>query len=712
MENEKEIRYFSMFSGIGGFELGIERAFSDKGGFSEQEEPKKANGDKRGDNVRIEGGTTPLCCDSSKTNNSKICSNTQQRIRNEKGRYKPFSKRSRRGIFKKFYCVGFSEIDKYAIQIYQKHFPKHRNFGDATKINPDDIPDFDLLTAGFPCQSFSIAGKRKGFDDTRGTLFFEICRIAKAKRPRILLLENVKGLLSHGKSTLDIFWRKEKSLGGRTFARIIQALDELGYDVEWQVLNSKNFGVPQNRERVFIIGHLRGGGGRQVFPIGETTQGSIKICARGKHQQDIVYDTEGILNLPAGTHGSTPHLTKILDKKGKYKEKDVASCLSGGGHSGGNHSDMDLIYVGAIMSEKNKKWLEDGKTLSRNFPQGQRVYSKDGIASSICGDAGGLGGKTGLYAVLTLDRINKRQHGRRMKEDGEPSFTLTGQDVHGISDGTRIRRLTPTECERLQGFPQLSSFINIKVHNNIICVDLQKSYVNVEDKNHKLQKHVGNVEKIEERKDAAFVEKNLNTKSQQKNKLVQEDVHINCVEEKAEIHNQGKSYSFVDYVESQNSFHQHIKTEDFVQMIVGINSICERIIHNGKVASHQNGVFSIHQENGKAFVELYGKEIMQLAKDVKKDSTILKKHLKYITSNHLNTKDLDSKLIISFFYVISAIIGYIQNKTKINNSLNLNISSNFGYTYGVSDTQRYKCLGNAVTVNVIEAITEELIKTL
>jgi len=139
-------------------------------------------------------------------------------------------------------CIGYSEIDKYAIQTYEKHF-NHKNYGDITKINPKQLPDFDLLCGGFPCQSFSVAGLRGGFEDTRGTLFFEIARIIREKQPRFLLLENVKGLLSHDK--------------GRTFATIISTLNELGYDCEWQVLNSKNFGVPQNRERVFIIGHIR-----------------------------------------------------------------------------------------------------------------------------------------------------------------------------------------------------------------------------------------------------------------------------------------------------------------------------------------------------------------------------------------------------------------------------------------------------------------------
>lgn len=159
-------------------------------------------------------------------------------------------------------CVGFSEIDKYAIQVYKKHFPKHKNYEDITKINPAELPDFDLLCGGFPCQAFSIAGKRAGFEDTRGTLIYDVFRIIKEKHPKLVLLENVKGLLSHD--------------NGRTFKTIITSLAELGYAVEWQVLNAKNFGVPQNRERVFIIGHLGGFGGRQVFPIGETDESNIQ----------------------------------------------------------------------------------------------------------------------------------------------------------------------------------------------------------------------------------------------------------------------------------------------------------------------------------------------------------------------------------------------------------------------------------------------------
>lgn len=162
-------------------------------------------------------------------------------------------------------CVFYNDMDKHAVAQYNKQNGTDYKPTNIREVDADSIPEHEILCGGFPCQAFSVAGKRAGFDDTRGTLFFEIARIAKAKRPKYLFLENVKGLLSHDQ--------------GKTFRVILQVLDELGYDVEWHVLNSKDFGVPQNRERVFIIGHLRGERTKKVFPLEEaggeiSTQGS------------------------------------------------------------------------------------------------------------------------------------------------------------------------------------------------------------------------------------------------------------------------------------------------------------------------------------------------------------------------------------------------------------------------------------------------------
>lgn len=253
------MKYFSMFSGIGGFELGIQNAYSKVAGLADAPQVEVLADDSTNHQSQY-GGQPPT-------------------------------------------CVGYSEIDKYAINTYEEHFT-HDNYGDATKINPRDLPDFDLLVGGFPCQAFSVAGKRLGFNDTRGTLFFDIARILAEKRPRHLVLENVKGLLSHD--------------GGKTFQTIIGVLADLGYFVEWQVLNSKDFGVPQNRERVFIVGHLGGEPRRKVFPIFGTDSKDIIVSGvldtetwRKRHEQiRRFHSVEGLSpTIPTGTGGGV--MTKI-----------------------------------------------------------------------------------------------------------------------------------------------------------------------------------------------------------------------------------------------------------------------------------------------------------------------------------------------------------------------------------------------------------------
>lgn len=188
-------------------------------------------------------------------------------------------------------CVGFCEIDKFARKSYKAihNTEGEREYHDITAVSDEEWRELrgtvDVICGGFPCQAFSIAGKRKGFlDETRGTLFFEIARAAEQIKPRTLFLENVRGILSHD--------------AGNTFRIILSTLDELGYNVEWQLLNSKNFGVPQNRERVFIIGHLRGSSGREVFPITGENTGAIKRVVNGRethgHSTYDVFGTDGI----------------------------------------------------------------------------------------------------------------------------------------------------------------------------------------------------------------------------------------------------------------------------------------------------------------------------------------------------------------------------------------------------------------------------------
>jgi len=258
----KTIRYFSMFSGIGGFELGIEQA------------------------ARELGLTTE--------------------------------------------CVGYSEIDKHAIKTYEEHF-NHDNYGDATTIDPLALPEFDLLVGGFPCQAFSIAGKRLGFEETRGTLFFDIARILEAKQPRYFILENVKGLLSHNK--------------GQTFRTILRAADELGYDLQWQVLNSKDYAVPQSRERMYFVGSLGGMPRPEVFPA---------------------------------PRPSNPHTTV-----GKSTEAAVARTLTAGGNSGGNHSGMTILRT----PQGDRRLTPTECERLQGFPDGWTAGVSDTQRYKQCGNA-------------------------------------------------------------------------------------------------------------------------------------------------------------------------------------------------------------------------------------------------------------------------------------------------------------------------------------
>jgi len=324
------MKYLSTFSGIGGFELGINKAYEDY--FSNKKQMPEQEG-----------------------------------LSYPRDSLHPTSKRDRKDWDKYPTCVGYSEIDKYADQIYKSKFPEHKNYGDITKINAKELPDFDLFVGGFPCQAFSIAGKRGGFDDTRGTLFFDCARILKEKQPRNFILENVKGLLSHD--------------NGRTFKTIINTLTELGYCVEWQVLNAKNFGVPQNRERVFIVGHLGGIPERKVFPIGSN-------------------DKE--------------------DTKSRQVRTSATVSTRTGSTAGG------------------QQFIEQ---LNNPTHSNDRVYGTDGLSPTLNTMQGG---NRQPFIANTLD-ANYAKGNSLSSERHTPRTQIT--------EGTRIRRLTPLECERLMAYP-------------------------------------------------------------------------------------------------------------------------------------------------------------------------------------------------------------------------------------------------------------------
>lgn len=273
-----------------------------------------------------------------------------------------------------------SEIDKYARTQYKLNHGLEP-YGDITTIDSHDIPDHDILFAGFPCQAFSIAGKRKGFEDTRGTLFFEIARILRDKTPRYFLLENVKGLLSHD--------------GGNTLKTIEKTLLDLGYFIKIQTLNAKYFGVPQNRCRLFIVGfadldeYFR-------FTFPQENPDNIKSLV------DIL-EPEVAEKYFLQKPQHIERIIKDLKKQFSVVNSDIAITMTARQYANGRGNYINPKKIGYI----------------KNDSQGNRIYDTLFPGVTLSANGGGRGAKTGLYQV-----------------------------------NDRIRRLTPRECARLQGFPE------------------------------------------------------------------------------------------------------------------------------------------------------------------------------------------------------------------------------------------------------------------
>lgn len=363
-----------------------------------------------------------------------------------------------------FTCTGHCEIDKHADRAYRAAHnikPDEVFYEDATKIDAKTMPDFDLLCGGFPCQAFSVAGRRKGFDDARGTLFFEVARLAREKRPPYLLLENVPGLLSHDK--------------GRTFAAILDTLSELRYHVEFQVLNSKDFGVPQSRRRVYIVGYLDPGCAGKVLPFLGTNPETLKLLIDGR-QDSRVYDPAGVgRTLPAksgGSGGRTGLYAVGYDRKrGITKKLDAAYTLTAGDFRGLNRRhtqnavlEMDReISACAVLTPEKEKARQNGRRIKNREEPMFTLTSHDRHGVLMIKEAT----KCGCKAARPGDSVDLSfadRNTRRGRVGRDIAHTLdTGNSQGVVTPGLRIRRLTPRECFRLQGFSeeQIDKFLSV-----------------------------------------------------------------------------------------------------------------------------------------------------------------------------------------------------------------------------------------------------------
>ena len=331
-------------------------------------------------------------------------------------------------------CVGYCEIDKFARASYQAiHDIKGEiDFKDITEVTNEEFRKLkgtvDVICGGFPCQAFSIAGKQLGFEDARGTLFYEIARAAKEIKPCYLFLENVRNLLSHDK--------------GKTFTTMLTILDELGYDAEWQVLNSKNFGVPQNRERVFIIGHLRGECTSSVFPI------------RGENKK---IDREPKIKILGNT--KNPNLSSLGTRSFVHDKSGIVGALTATDYKEPKQVAINFPKILQIGRGFNKGGVHNiAPTITKNSYQENNFLSikeatKQGYAVANIGDS------------INLSHPNSKT--RRGRVGKNIANTLLTSDEQGVvlSD-YKIRKLTPRECWRLQGFPDWAFDKAQKVNSN------------------------------------------------------------------------------------------------------------------------------------------------------------------------------------------------------------------------------------------------------
>ena len=339
-------------------------------------------------------------------------------------------------------CVGYSDIDKYANQCFKQNH-EGEELGDVTKINPQDLEDFDLLTGGFPCQAFSVAGKMQGELDPRGTLFYEIIRIAEHKQPKYMLLENVKGLTT----------KKFKD----TFDKILSELDRIGYDVHWKVLNTKDHGIPQNRERVWFV-CFRKDLRRTNFNFPE--QEELKLLLKN-------------------------FLKEKVDSKYLLKENQVNKLLLAIEQKKMQSRRMENInsYSGTMLSRDYKdpkviQWDTSGKGYNS---QQDRAYSVDGVMSCLPNanpsnkinifainpynlkmsstETGTIGQSVGTTTGKTAQLISSTLTTELAHSTGR-DFFRSGQAESIKSSSGIFRRLTPRECFRLQGF--LNDEINLE----------------------------------------------------------------------------------------------------------------------------------------------------------------------------------------------------------------------------------------------------------
>lgn len=337
------------------------------------------------------------------------------------------------------------DMDKHARQTFIHNYGEPDYYPENVYNREIPTDPLDIYMTSPPCQAFSLAGKRKGKEDLRGILFFNSLEFIEKNKPRFFIFENVKGLLSDDGGKTFSEW--VNMLGGKSvngLPVLFPYQDSVPYHLYWQVLNAKKHGVPQNRERVFLIGIRDDKDNSFQFPNEEHLAKKLKDVLE-ENVDDKYFVSKTKIEYLLRSKGTTFSVNAdILEKENPNESRTIQSGYSKCGR------DAQFIKIkSATAKGYEEATLGDSINFSVPNSETRRGRVGKGVAQTL--DTSCNQGV--CIAVLTPDRPEKRQNGRRFKNDGEEMFTITTQDRHGIYDGFKIRRLTPRECFRLMDFP-------------------------------------------------------------------------------------------------------------------------------------------------------------------------------------------------------------------------------------------------------------------
>lgn len=643
--------------------------------------------------------------------------------------------------------VAFSEIEPFPSALLAHRFPNVPNLGDMTKFKewPDDLAP-NILVGGTPCQSFSVAGLRKGLDDPRGNLMLTYLGIADKYKPEYLCWENVPGVLS--------------SNGGRDFGTFLGALGKLGYGFAYRVLDaqyvrtfSHNRAVPQRRRRVFVVGCL--GNWRRAAAILFDIE---SVCRnpppRREAGQSVAHDVAGSLtssgrgvSRAGDTRGQDPVIAvrdvspTITQNYGKQVDSSDTAlgpnvvCMS----HGQANAEISVGFAPTLNCNHEQPIALVGNTIGRLPHNGGNGtgFDQSGTMCTLT--------KTDVHAVAFAQ--NTRDEVRLIGGDGSHVGALSAQPgmkqtsyvaqaiswseeltAHSTCAGTmqrggdggrhegvmtpqmRVRRLTPLECERLQGFPTLHDYVTIAV-----CSDRQKNPAPAGNLNHKLPNAAGSAEKNPLKASASSAENLLQENLLRNSKPVEVIVGIFCEDGTMQLHIPAFGWKERARIAERNgSTFLATPHGDFAQKIVAMLTSLGKTPHLGRVGEPPNSKHFPRLKNGQRCVELFGQEIDECVGGAEANILSLINDTKFTTSGvGSNSQNCVSTSKILSCFVANAMNSCIPERMLWGNSYEIKIDLETAYTNipGASDTVRYRALGNSMAVNVMNAIGTRINET-